>query len=694
MPTFILEIGVEEMPARVLENTERELKTFFTQRLEDAGYTDFVVSAFSTPRRALVKVENLSEYQPVREETVSGPPARIAYDANGNPTKAAEGFAKNLGISVTDLITVSTPKGEYLAGVRKSGGIPTQAVLQEISPSVMNNLSFPKKMHWGSLSALFIRPIRWIVALFGQDVVSFEYAGVTSGRSTCGHRVHGFGPFEAQNADMLENVINVQGHIVLSASERRASIIEGGNSLAQKQGGRVIWMDSLLDEVTGLSETPVPLLGNIDPVYLELPREVLLTSMQVHQKSFGIENSDGKILPYFLTVLNLHPEKEEVVRKGWERVLRARLEDARFFWKSDLEDTFDHWLEKLDNVIFLAPLGSMGDKSRRIAALCTALARELGMDEEKAARAGRLSKADLMSAMVNEFDTLQGIMGGIYAAYKGEAPEVAAAVSEQYLPAGPDTTVPTSDFGAILSIADKADTLAGCFGLDMMPTGTADPYALRRCALGIIRIMLDRGWSLNIADLFARARSLYGDRSWKLNESVALQKLMEFFEGRAKNHFLTLGFETLQVEAVLASGGSDIPSDVKRLKALKLFSESDTFEAAIQTFKRVENIIRKQGSGRFDLDGSIDVSLLQEPAERELANCLETFSEAYEQAFKMGDYDKTLTLLSELRPHVDALFENVMVMCEDQNLCRNRLNMLRKIALKMEQFADFSALQY
>lgn len=694
MSDFVLEIGTEELPARFLAGLERELAERFGSALGEAGYEKLAMHVFSTPRRAVVQIEGLADTQPQREELVSGPPVRAAFDAQGKPTRAAEGFARTLGLDVTALTRVQTAKGEYVAGVKKTGGGATLDALANLCPSVIAALPFAKRMRWGEGSFAYARPIRWILALFGDAVVPFEVGGVSSGRMTQGHRVMGAGPFEVPTAGDYLTIIRDKGKVEPHAARRRAVIREQGDAGASRAGGKIIWKETLLDEVQGLVEHPVPLVGDIDPSFLELPREVLLTSMESHQKSFGIEDDAGRLMPHFLTVLNLVPKDITVVKKGWERVLRARLEDARFFWRTDLESSFDAWLASLDSVIFLAPLGSMGEKTRRISALCAWIAEKIGQNPERAARAGRLSKADLVSSMVGEFDTLQGVMGGIYARAMGEGEDVAAALAEQYLPAGPDTPVPATALGSILSIADKADTLVGCFGLGMIPTGAADPYALRRCALGIIRIMLEHGYRFDVPALFDEARKLYGERRWKLDSAEAGNKLQAFFAGRVRNYFLTQGYDTPLVDAVTAVEPHRVWFAAQRMAALDAMSKQADFTEIVQTFKRVANIIRKQGADSgVTLTGLWDPALLAEEAEKMLANQLEVLSANFEEHWRTDDVAALFADLTSIRPAVDSLFDSVMVMCEELNVRANRLNMLKALMQRMERVADFAALQ-
>ena len=674
MATFVLEIGSEELPSRFLPVEEAELAARFRAALDEAAVEHGEMRVMSTPRRAVVIIENVNPVQQEREEEISGPPVRAAYDAAGNPTKALEGFARTHGLTVADVYRIQTEKGEYVAVRKHTGGAAARDLLAQICPAVITSLPFAKRMRWGAHTLAYARPLRWIVALLDEEVIPFSVGPVTSGRETCGHRIHGPGPFSIARAADYLSVVAEKCAITVDPAARREIIVKGGNELAQAAGGKVLWRDGLLEEVQGLVEHPVPLLGDFDPAYLEVPAEVLLTSMESHQKSFGIEGPDGKLMPHFLTVLNLTPQDMAVVKHGWERVLRARLEDARFFWHQDLREKLDTWLEKLEHVIFIARLGSMADKTRRLESLCRWLAETAAagrVDAGDAARAGRLSKADLVSGMVGEFDTLQGIMGGIYAARKGENAVVAQALREQYLPAGPDSPLPSSLAGALLSLADKADTLAGCFGLGMIPTGAADPNGLRRCALGIIRIML---------------------RQWKLGREEALDKLLEFFTARLRNYWQSHGEDTLLVDAALGAGLADVPSCAARLAALRDFSRTAGYAAAVQTFKRVSNILRKQaGDGALELVW--EASLLREEPEKALAATLEELLPRLDALQEKGEHAAVLAALEEVRPAVDAFFDGVMVMAEEAALRKNRLAMLNALGSRFARLADFAALQ-
>lgn len=694
MPEFILEIGTEELPARFFPRLHEELGEAVAKALEERRIDFSGLRTFATPRRVVLHVAEVAPAQRREEELLTGPPRRIAYDAEGAPTKAALGFAKTQGVDIADCFIQTTDKGEYLAVRRMTGGEATLGLLPAVCEAAVAGLQFPKKMRWGAREFGFGRPIQWLLALFGAEVVPFALAGVASGRSTRGHRVLGPGPFEVAEAGRYFEIVRESGRVILDPAERRTMIRERADALAREAGGRVVWKEDLLDEVVGLVEAPLPVLGDFDPSFLEVPREVLLTSMESHQKSFGVEDAQGALLAHFVTTLNLEPRDPALVKKGWERVLRARLEDARFFWKADLRADADAWLGRLDKVIFLAPLGTVGDKTRRLEGTCAALAGAVAPElRAVAARAGRLSKADLVSEMVYEFDELQGVMGGIYARRRGEPEAVADALYEQYLPAGPGSPVPQSLAGALLSVADKADTLAGCFGLDMIPTGANDPYALRRAALGIIRIILHHGLRLSLGELLARARGAYADGvAWKLPEAEAQARLLEFFAGRLKAYFTARGHQTLVVEAALGAGFDDVWALAARVDALGEFAREDDFAQAVLTFKRAANIIVKQG-GAAAVDGGYDKALLAERAEQALAARLEAVAPVWDELWARDDFASLLGLLRELRPDVDAFFDGVMVMCDDAALRANRLNLLGALVGRLGRLADFAALQ-
>lgn len=695
---FILELGTEEMPAGFLAPLERQLAAGLHQALDTARIQAAPARTASTPRRLTVFCPSMDQHQQMVDELFIGPPWKAAFGQDGQPLKPAVGFAAGHGVEPSQLFAHETPKGAYAALRKQVGGGRSTDILPGLLAELISSLSFPKKMRWADGDTAFGRPLRWILCLLGTDVVDVRHAGVVADRMTYGHRVMGCGPWNIREAGEFFSVLAEQGRVVLESGVRRETVIARGDELAGGQGARIVWKDRLLDEVTQLVEYPVPVLAGFDPSYLELPREVLLTSMEQHQKSFGVEDASGNLLPSFLTVINLRPRDEQLVRKGWERVLRARLEDARFFFHADCRATSGLWLDMLESVVFLAPLGSMADKSRRLERMTGLLAGILLPESrEQAARAGLLAKMDLVSELVKEFAELQGTMGGIYARRQGEAGQVAQAVAEHYLPAGPDSPVPATRLGALLAMADKADTLTGCFGLDMTPTGANDPYALRRAALGICRIVMEHGLRLDLEKLLRDAQDGYGPIAWKIPPEVSRTRLMEFFGQRLKAYFQGQGYPTRIVDAAVGAGFADVWALRARVEALLRFSQEPEFTASVQTFKRAANIIRKQAvegaEDGLNLSGVCDEALLVEPQEKALADAWRAIAPRWEEMAAQDRYADMLALLLEIKPFVDDLFDHVMVMCPESELRFNRLNLLKSLVDRFDALADFPALQ-
>ncbi len=699
MSDFILEIGTEEIPARFLDSTQEELVTRFSSLLEEEGLLFGAIKAFATPRRATLFIQDLQDKQELKEETFVGPAKKIAFQEDGTLSKAAQGFARGHKVEEKDIFVIETEKGEYIAVKKQVGGKEASEILSEISPQIIMALPFAKRMRWHDYTLAYARPIHWIVALLNDKALNFQVGEIKASNKTRGHRIHGQRDVEIKDTASYFETIKAQA-IMLNADDRKAYIVEKGDEIAKAQNAKVLWKEDLLDEVKGLVECPVPLLGEFDSSFLELPKEVLLTSMESHQKSFGLEDSNNALLPYFLTVANLNSTDANIVKTGWERVLRARLEDARFFWKTDTailkENAFTTWLDKLDKVIFLGPLGSMGDKSRRLAQSMEILAEKLNLDSTLAKVAGRSAKADLVSAMVGEFDTLQGIMGGIYAKKLGKS-DLADAISEHYLPLGPETNVPNNDYAALLSLCDKADTLVGLFGLNSVPTGTADPYALRRNAISIARILRDKSWNLDIEEVFEIAYSFYSvDIKWKLSKEEALEKVIDFYRARVKNLFLTEGNDPLFVDAILSvQEKSSMAELAQKLEALKAFANHKDYISTAQSFKRITNIIRKQAAN-YSLSESLDSikkELLENNEEKAFFDALESYTQAQAKAYTAKDYAQCFELLTKISPVIDAFFEHTMVMADDEALKLNRLNMLNITLQALNKLADFSALQ-
>lgn len=694
MPEFILETGFEEMPARFLPGLTREIKKLMESSLQQEMIDFESMESFATPRRLCLNVKGIQERQKCSEELITGPPAAIAFDQDNNLTKAGQGFARSQQISPDQVFRHSTSKGEYLAVKKTLGGRETSEVLPDICIKVIKSLSFPKKMRWAD-HFTFGRPIRWILALLDRTPITFQISDVDSGARTCGHRVLGPGPFEIASAQEYFDILKNKGGIILSQEERKEIIRTRGSELCAEINGRLVVNNRLLDETANLTEYPGPVLGGFHQKYLQLPREVLLTSMETHQKSFGLEDEQGRLLPYFLTVINNRPDDLDLVRKGWERVLKARLEDARFFWEADKSETMEQRRKKLDRVVFLGPLGSMGDKSLRIEKISRYLCQNLKPDAENiAAQAGLLCKSDLVSEMVGEFADLQGIMGGIYASLEGYPEEAAQAIREHYLPTGHESPVPGTIAGAVVSVADKADTMTGCFGLNNIPTGAADPYALRRQCLGIIRIVLEHGLDFDLDDLFSYAFSLYDRVKWNLEPDQARKELLAFTAARLKAYWQNSGYEGRVIDAVIQAGCSNVLMAGKRLEALTDFAAHPEFESAVLTFKRIDNIIRKQGQSQDGkLSDTYDSALFESHYEKKLALEIDNLLAGWDRQWEDADFKSLFARLHVLRPVVDDFFDNVMVMCQERELRLNRLAMLNILARKLAGLADFSALQ-
>ncbi len=692
MAYFILEIGVEEMPARFLSALERELEARLVQSLAEARLEHGVIQVATTPRRLVAEVEDMAERQGVEEVEVLGPPAAVAWDAGGTLSQAGLGFARSHGMAAEAVYRVTTAKGVYAAVRKTVGGGEAKEILSEMVTRLLSLLTFPKRMHWAGKEWTFGRPVRWILCLLDEVVVPVRFADLVADRRTWGHRVHGPGPWSVSHARQYRTLLETQGGILLDPKARREAIMREGTAAAATVGGTVAWNEALLQEVVGLTEAPCPVLGAFDPAYLEIPEEVLLTSMHAHQKSFGLRGPDGRLLPYFLAVANVRSTRPALVREGWERVLRARLEDARFFWRTDLAATLSDWCTKLEQVTFLGPLGSMADKTRRMESLVASLAGEMDAAAVAAAqRAATLCKADLVSAMVYEFGELQGVMGGIYLRRKGEPEAVAQAVAEHYLPLGPESPVPASLPGALVALADKMDTLVGAFGLGMIPTGAADPYALRRGALGVVRILLEHGLRLSLSGLITLAQAAYPPSvSWKLPLHEARARLLDFFGQRLKAYWAGQGVDTLTLEAALAVGFDDVVDTWRRVQALGAAVGALDFEPAVLTFKRVANIVRKSGA---EAAHAVDPGLLEAGAEAALWAAVQDWEPRWMAACRQGEYNAVFPLILELRPAVDRFFDEVMVLTEDLPRRRNRLALLSRILAHVGQVADFTRFQ-
>jgi len=682
MKELFLEIGTEEIPAGFIPKAMADMEALLTKELEHARIAFGDIRTLGTPRRLALVVKGLPAVQPDAEITAMGPARNVAFDAEGRPTRAAEGFARGQGVDVASLTLVTTEKGEYVAAVRKESGRPVPDLLAEILPRLIASIPFRKSMRWGDLDVRFARPIHWIVALFDGIVVPFTFGNIESGTISRGHRFMANHPFPVR--DFTHYLEECERHFVIPDPERRQEIIRREiHRVAKVAGGHLLSDEGLLEEVSYLCEYPSAVHGTFSAEFLKVPREVLITSMRSHQRYFSIVDDAGKLLPGFITVNNTLTEDPSVVVKGNERVLRARLSDARFFFEEDQKVPLSTRVESLKNVVYQQKLGTSYEKMERFRALAEGLADLLNPAvKEKTSRAAFLCKADLVSGMVGEFPEVQGIMGREYALIEGEDAEVATAIAEHYLPTQAGGQLPSSDIGAFVSMADKLDTICGCFGVGLIPTGSADPYALRRSALGIINIILDKGYRLSLEEQVDRALALLAPKLTRPADDVK-GDLLEFFRGRFVN-LMADRYAADAVEAAVAAGCADLVDAAARIAALAEFKSHPDFEPLAVAFKRVGNIV-KEG-----VDVAVDPTLFQDPAEGLLHDTVQEVAASVRGKIAAGAYLDALTEIATLRGPVDTFFDKVMVMAEDERVRTNRLALLTGIARMLGAIADFA----
>lgn len=679
---LFLEIGCEEIPAGFIPRATAEMEAIITKELAVARLSFSEIKTLATPRRLALVVKGIPAVQPDAEITATGPSVKAAYDADGKPTKAAEGFARGQGVDVTALQTITTEKGEYLFVSKHEKGRPTYELLTEMLPALVANIPFKKSMRWGDQDVRFARPIHWIVALFDGTVVPFSFGTIESGKVSRGHRFMANTTFPV--SDFASYLTECERHFVIPDPEKRKDIIRREtHRVATAAGGHLLPDEELLEQVAYLVEYPSAVHGTFSPEFLKVPKEVLITSMRSHQRYFSIVDANGGLLPGFITINNTLTEDPSVVVKGNERVLRARLSDARFFFEEDQKVRLDERVESLKKVVYQQKLGTSFEKMERFRTIAEGLASQLNPGvKQQTARAAWLCKADLVSGMVGEFPEVQGIMGREYALLEGESADIANAVAEHYLPTQAGGELPASDIGAFVSIADKLDTICGCFGVGLIPTGAADPYALRRATIGIIAIILDKGYRLSLRDLIHISLELLSAKLTRPKEQVA-SDVLEFFRARFVN-LLGGSFATDAVDAAIAAGFDDLVTVRERIAALAEFKTHPDFEPLTVAFKRVGNII-KDG-----VDAPVDPSLFQDDAEKHLYEAIQTVKNSAGSCISSGAWLDALTEIATLRGAVDRFFDNVMVMAEDQRVRANRLALLTAIARLFGQIADFS----
>ncbi|MDD5641007.1 MAG: glycine--tRNA ligase subunit beta [Syntrophales bacterium] len=680
---LLLEIGTEEIPARFIPPALAEMAASFQKLLEQERIASGEISTWGTPRRLTLVARDLAEAQSEASTEIIGPPKAKAFDAAGQPTQAAQGFAKNQGVAVSDLIEVDTPRGIYLAVSKRTAGRPTKERLLELLPSYILGLSFPKSMRWGAESITFARPIHWLLARWGGEVLPFVVGDVTSGGFTRGHRF--LAPQDVEVKDAAAYVAALKkAQVIVDPVARREHLETELAQAAAKVGGEVVPNPGLLEENSFLVEYPSVVCGNFEEKFLALPDEVLITSMREHQRYFSLRGKDGQLLPHFIAVNNTLTRNPEVVKKGHERVLRARLSDAMFFYQEDSKTPLEKRVEALKGVVFHSLLGTSYEKMERFRELAAYLARNLAPDlEELVRRAAYLSKADIVTEMVGEFPSLQGVMGRQYARLSGEPPAVAEAIFTHYLPRHAGDLLPPDLTGALVSLADRLDTICGCFGVGLIPTGAADPYGLRRHALAVIHILRDQGLHLNLPEAVGAALDLLKGKISRTPEETALE-VLDFFMTRLQHLLISEGYNNETVAAVLAAGGADVVDAADKAKALEEVRQSPEFPALAVAFKRVINIARGAEGGK------VTELLFEDAAEKQLYEATGLMETEVAAALDKRDYPGVCRALAKLKGPVDVFFDQVLVMAEDENLRRNRLALLVRISNTFLQMADFS----
>ena len=683
---FLVEIGTEELPPKALKTLATSFADNVEAELNQAGLSFDKIEWFAAPRRLAVKVLNLATQQPSKEIEKRGPAVSAAFDAEGKPTKAAEGWARGCGITVEQAERIATDKGEWLVHRAKIEGQPTKNLLNDIVANALAKLPIPKPMRWADKTVQFIRPVHTVTMLLGDELIEGEILGVASARTIRGHRFLGEKEFEIQHADQYPQLLREKGSVVADFNERKAEILAKSQAKATALGGVADIEESLLEEVTSLVEYPNVLAAKFEERFLAVPAEALVYTMKGDQKYFPIYDKDGKLLPHFIFVSNINPEDPTAIIEGNEKVVRPRLTDAEFFFKTDLKQKLVDRLPRLETVLFQQQLGTLKDKTDRIEQLAGEIAKQIGADEAKAKRAGLLSKCDLMTNMVFEFTDTQGVMGMHYARHDGEDEEVAVALNEQYMPRFAGDELPKSLVASAVALADKFDTLTGIFGIGQAPKGSADPFALRRAALGALRIIVEKNLPLDLEDLVKKSAALFGD---KLTNQNVVADVVDFMLGRFRAWYQDEGIAVDVIQAVLARRPTRPADFDARVRAVSHFRTLDSAEALAAANKRVSNILVKADAAI----GEINLTACVEPAEKALAEAVLALRTEVQPLIAQGDYTTVLDKLANLRAPVDSFFDNVMVNAEDPALRQNRLAILNTLQGLFLQVADISVLQ-
>ncbi|KLN98269.1 glycine--tRNA ligase subunit beta [Moellerella wisconsensis] len=685
--TFLVEIGTEELPPKALRSLAESFAANLTAELDNANVDHGKVTWFAAPRRLAIKVADMAPSQPDLVVEKRGPAISQAFDAEGNPTKAAEGWARGCGITVDQAERLTTDKGEWLLYRAQVKGQPVTQLLIDMVSRSLAKLPIPKLMRWGDKETHFVRPVHTVTLLLGSDIVEGEVLGIKSDRVIRGHRFMGEAEFALENADQYPDILLERGKVVADYEQRKATIKAGAEKAAQELGGVADLTESLLEEVTSLVEWPVVLTAKFEEKFLEVPSEALVYTMKGDQKYFPVYDKEGKLLPNFIFVTNIESSDPQQIISGNEKVVRPRLADAEFFFKTDRKQRLEDNLPRLETVLFQKQLGTLRDKTERLEALSGWIAGKIGADVNHATRAGLLAKCDLMTNMVFEFTDTQGVMGMHYARHDGEAEDVALALKEQYQPRFSGDSLPSTDVSAALALAEKMDTLAGIFGIGQFPKGDKDPFALRRAALGVLRIIVEKGYQLDLVEMTQEAARLYGD---KLTNQNVVQDVVEFMLGRFRAWYQELGYSIDTIQAVLARRPTQPADFDARVKAVTYFRTLEEATALAAANKRVSNILSKSAE---KLDGSVQAAVLKAPEEVKLATHLVVLQEKLAPMFAAGQYKEALVELASLREVVDGFFDNVMVMDEDHAVRINRLTLLNQLRELFLKVADISVLQ-
>jgi len=692
--TLVMEIGTEEIPAKFMPDALKQLREKAVEGLRANRLSFTKLETFGTPRRLVLYGTGIPEAQDDLTEEVRGPSAAVAFDEDGQPTRAALGFARSQGVEVDDLVVKETDGGKYVFAQRRAAGRPSVEVLAEFLPGLVRSLDFPNSMRWGEGDLRFARPIHWILSLLGAEVVPFELAGIRSGRVSFGHRFLGSGPIELKDAQEYFQRLKEEGYVIVSQDERRRSIEEQALMLAREQGGEMVQDPDLLEEVTYLVEYPTVFAGHFPPEYLNLPPEVLVTSMKEHQRYFPVTEPESpryRLRPVFIAVRNGTSENIDIIRAGNEKVLRARLADAMFFFREDQKISLEERVEKLKEIVFQERLGTLFDKVQRLQRLSRIIAGTLDLGKDLAdsvERAAFLCKSDLTTNMVGEFPELQGVMGREYALLDGEEGVVARAIYEHYLPRHAGDHLPQTMVGTVLSLADKLDNIVGCLSLGIQPTGSQDPYGLRRQALGVVRILLNSGLGLSLSKLVEHTIDGYDLELDQGSRDEIKDGILEVFKGRLTGLLDGEGIRYDTIEAVIAAGFDHVVDTFRRARELDRLRSEKTYHDLMTAFRRARNLGQKAERSEVHRE------LLTEPAEKDLYRSLRETEEKASSQLAQGDYRGYFITVAGIRAPLDVFLDEVLVMDKDEALRHNRLALLKSIADLMTRAADLSEIVY